>query len=206
MSASLLALLAIVLAAMLSPGPDMILITRYATRSLAAAAGCIAGITLGIACHLAFALTGLAAIARLQPALLGAVGVLGACWLAWLGFGALRSSGALSLQAAAAPGPAMLGTPFLAGLLSNLLNVKVLLMMLALFTELLPPELPLAMRLMGAGAVLIEVLLVWGLFAALLRLAPVRERLERMARGLDRIFGMLLLLMAALVLAGSLGR
>ena len=194
----LAALLLVVLAAMLSPGPDMLLIARYALGDRpGTAALCIAGITAGIGVHLLFALTGLAAIAAAAPALLEIVGWLGALWLAWLGISALRSTGAFSLAGARDDAPSAL--PFMAGFLSNLLNVKVLLMMLALFTELLDPAAPLATRLLGAALLMLEVALVWSIFARLVRLPAVVTFVERNARTLDRIFGALLLGIAILV-------
>ena len=192
------ALLLVVLAAMASPGPDMLLVARYALRSGAGAAlACIAGIVLGIAAHLAFALTGLATLARTAPGLLDAVRLAGAAWLAWLGIGALRATGGFRLETAggAPAGP----PPFLAGLLSNLLNVKVLLMMLALFTQLLGPSAPLAARLLGAGLLLLEVFTVWSAFAVLVRRPAVVRFVERRAATLDHLFGGLLLLLAVLV-------
>lgn len=195
------ALLLVVLAAMASPGPDMLLIARYALRAgLGAAFACILGIVLGIGAHLAFALTGLAALASAAPELLDFVRWAGAGWLAWLGVGALRATGGFRIDASAnaAGGP----PPFLAGLLSNLLNVKVLLMMLALFTELLGPTTSLGVRLLGAGLLILEVALVWSLFALLVRRPAVVAFVERRAAALDHLFGGLLLIIAGLVAFG----
>jgi len=192
---------------MASPGPDMLLVARHAIRGgMPLALACIAGIVVGIGFHLVFALTGLAAIARLQPELLGAMRWLGAAWLVWLGLGALRSGGSFSFSAGSDPrgpgrGPGS-GAAFLAGLLCNLLNVKVLLMMLALFTELLDPTAPLALRLTGAGLVLLEVALVWTAFARLIRREGIAGWLEARARWLDRVFGVLLLAIAVPVAIG----
>ena len=203
----LIALLLVVLAAMASPGPDMLLVARHAIRGgMPLALACIAGIVAGIGFHLAFALTGLAAIARLQPELLGTMRWLGAAWLVWLGLSALRSGGGFSFSATNEPagpdqGPGS-GDAFLAGLLCNLLNVKVLLMMLALFTELLDPTAPLPLRLTGAGLVLLEVALVWTAFARLIRSPGIAGWLEARAQRLDRVFGILLLAIAVPVAIG----
>lgn len=192
----LAALLGIVLLAMASPGPDMILVARYALRGPAPAFACIAGIVTGIAAHLTFALTGLATLAATAPALLEVVRWAGAAWLAWLGISALRSRGGFRF---ADPGIEAGPHPFVAGAVSNLLNVKVLLMMGALFTELLDPASDLSVRLLGAGLLVVEVALVWSAFALLIRHRPVARWLEARALGLDRIFGTVLLLLAVLV-------
>ena len=85
---------------------------------------------LGISAHSLFALTGLAALTQLHPKALAAMTVLGALWLSYLAYHALQSQGALRLSAVDAP---KTGLPlaFLSGLLSNLLNAKVLLKMVA---------------------------------------------------------------------------
>ena len=187
-----------VLAAMMSPGPDMLLIARYSLGTRPGAASlCIAGITAGIALHLTFALTGLAAIAASAPEALDVLGWLGAIWLAWLGIAALRSKGGFSLESAEREPPSAL--PFVAGFLSNLLNVKVLLMMLALFTEMLGPEVPLPSRLTAAGVLLLEVVVVWSVFARLVRQPAIVRFVERNARMLDQGFGATLLAIAMLI-------
>ena len=187
-----------VFAAMMSPGPDMLLIARYSLGERPGVASlCIAGITAGIALHLTFALTGLAAVAASAPEVLEFLGWLGAMWLAWLGIAALRSKGGFSLESAEGEPPSAL--PFVAGFLSNLLNVKVLLMMLALFTELLGPAAPLSSRLTAAGLLLLEVVVVWSVFARLVRQPAIIRFVERNARMLDRGFGATLLGIAMLI-------
>ena len=75
----------VVFAAMMSPGPDMLLVARYSLGThRGTVALCIAGITTGIGLHLTLALTGLAAIAATAPDALDVLRWLGALWLAWL--------------------------------------------------------------------------------------------------------------------------
>lgn len=188
----------VVFAAMMSPGPDMLLVARYSLGThRGTVALCIAGITTGIGLHLTLALTGLAAIAATAPDALDVLRWLGALWLAWLGFAALRSTGAFSLTGELENPPNAL--PFLTGLLSNLLNVKVLLMMLALFTELLDPTAPLPIRLAAAGLLMLEVAIVWTVFARLVRRPAIVSFVERNAHRLDQVFGTTLLGLAILV-------
>ena len=86
-----LALLGVWIAAICSPGPDLLCLTRIATRSrvrgLAAAAGSGAGIVVG----LARALAGLGALLAAAPWLLALLQIAGGAYLLWLGFSALRA-------------------------------------------------------------------------------------------------------------------
>ena len=200
----LLSLVLIVLFAMLSPGPDMVLLTRFSLGPVPRQADlCVAGIVLGISAHSLFALTGLAALTQLHPKALAAMTVLGALWLSYLAYHALQSQGALRLSAVDTP---KTGLPlaFLSGLLSNLLNAKVLLMMVALFTELLPPTATLGQRLLGVLVLGIEVAMVWLLFVRLIRRPALREAIERYGSWVDRAFGALLLVLAVLFMLSAL--
>lgn len=200
----LLSLVLIVLFAMLSPGPDMVLLTRFSLGPRPRQADlCVVGIVLGIAAHSLFALTGLAALATLHPQALALMTLLGALWLSYLAYHALQSHGALRLSGMADPKPG-LTLAFLAGLLSNLLNAKVLLMMVALFTELLPPTAPLGQRLLGVALLAVEVTVVWLTFVRLIRRPTLRALIERYGLWIDRVFGALLLVLAVLFMLSAL--
>jgi threonine/homoserine/homoserine lactone efflux protein len=129
--AALLAWTALALAATLSPGPDTILVASHGARGglragLAAAAGIVAG---------GFYYAGLIGFGALNvlvaiPALFAAVKIIGALYLAWLGFGLIR--GALRGEADAKPAkPVELSQPFMQAFLTNALNPKVALFYLA---------------------------------------------------------------------------
>lgn len=134
-----------------TPGPDMLLI---ASRSLSQ--GRMAGLVtyLGIACGSylqAFAAAlGLSQLFLLVPAAYDVLRWIGAAYLAWLAFVTLR---------AATPLASGIGTQprwpyrriFLQGFLTNLLNPKMALFMLALLPQFLKPE---------AGSVLLQVMVL----------------------------------------------
>ena len=77
-------------------------------------------------------------------------------------------------------------------------------MMVALFTELLPPTATLGQRLLGVLVLGIEVAVVWLLFVRLIRRPALREAIERYGSWVDRAFGALLLVLAVLFMLSAL--
>jgi threonine/homoserine/homoserine lactone efflux protein len=121
------------------PGMDMAFVLANAlTRGLGASLAAIAGVIAGAACHVVLAVLGVAAILQLWPALFNAVLVAGALYVAWLGWGLLRcTEGAFQVVAT---GDSKTGSVFLQGMLTNVLNPKTCVFMLAIFPQFLKPE------------------------------------------------------------------
>jgi len=152
-------LVAFVLA--VTPGADMALVTKNAiVRGHAAALRTTLGICLGCAVHAFASSLGLSMILARSAIAFETVKLIGAAYLVWLGFSALRTAarGAAELRSA---GPA--GTSagavrdrgrsgFVEGFLSNVLNPKV-----ALFYMLVVPQF-----IDAGGDVLLQTLLLAG--------------------------------------------
>jgi threonine/homoserine/homoserine lactone efflux protein len=121
----------------ITPGPDMLLIV---SRTLAGGAragfACLAGVELGCYVHAIAAALGLAGLIAVFPPLYDAVRLAGAAYLMWLAWNALRSKQAPALKAAR---PEHLGAVFAQGFLTNVLNPKVALFVLALFPQFVAP-------------------------------------------------------------------
>jgi threonine/homoserine/homoserine lactone efflux protein len=110
-----------------TPGPDMALFlqkTLSGGRSHGFAA--LAGAMTGIFAHTFAAAVGLSALIAASSRLYGALRIVGACYLLWLAYGALRHGAALRLQPRDGPS-ASLGKTYLTGLLINLTNPKIIL-------------------------------------------------------------------------------
>jgi threonine/homoserine/homoserine lactone efflux protein len=126
------------LALNLTPGADM---TYVLARSLAQGreAGLVSalGIAAGSAIHTLAAAVGLSALLLHSEAAFTAVKLGGACYLLWLAYKAIRDGGgAVSLGERP---PASLGRIFLAAALTNLLNPKVALFILAFLPQFVAP-------------------------------------------------------------------
>jgi threonine/homoserine/homoserine lactone efflux protein len=170
------------------PGPDAALIMRssLAHGRMAGLLTMLGGL-LGLSVHAAAAAIGLSALLVASPAAFTVVRALGICYLLWLGVHALLSGPAKAERPPeAAPGGSAIGH-VRRGLLSNLLNPKVLL----LFVTWLPQFLPahgeaLGSALLLSGIVALLYALWFSLYnlivdraGALLRTPRIRARIER---------------------------
>ncbi len=138
---ALLAFLPAALALNLTPGADMTFCLGQGLRGgPRAAIAASAGIALGCMVHVVIAALGLGALVNSHPAAFGAIRWAGVAYLLWLAFRTLTTPFAPPGTAGAAGGRA-----FLQGLLTNLLNPKVILFVLAFlpqFTDAARPLLP----------------------------------------------------------------
>ncbi|PTM42665.1 LysE family translocator [Bosea sp. 124] len=134
-----------------TPGPDMLLI---ASRSLGQGrmAGFLtyAGIATGSYLQAFAAALGLSQLFLLVPAAHDVLRWAGAAYLAWLAWTTLRAPGLLFSPEAGRP-PVPMRRIFVQGLLTNLLNPKMALFMLALLPQFLKPE---------AGSVALQVMVL----------------------------------------------
>ncbi len=118
----LVAYLAAVLVVVIAPGPDNILaISRGLSQGRAAAALSSLGAGLGIMCHTLAATLGLALVLQTSPWAFWAVKAAGAAYLLWLGYKAISSRSLISFAPTARQ---PLWRVFATGLLSNVLNPK----------------------------------------------------------------------------------
>ncbi len=148
----LLLYLPAVLLCIASPGPDMLLsVARGLGQGRLAALVSALGTGLGIACH--SLLVGLGLTALLQASVLAftVLKLAGAAYLVWLGVQAIRNRGLITLDAAQRlPLPRV----FLAGWVSNLLNPKVAVFVLAFIPQFVDASAgPVAGQIFGLGAV-----------------------------------------------------
>lgn len=186
-----------------SPGPDFAMVTRQ-TLAYGRTAGLWTawGIAAGIIFHVAYGLFGLGWLIAKFPALLDVLRYAGVAFLLWMGWGALHAQPA----DAAAPSPDR--TPaarenFRIGVLTNLLNPKATMFFVALFSAVITAQTPLLLRF-GLGAWIVAATGVWFSFVAVtFGQLRVRERLRHWAHWIDRIMGMILILLAlAMLLSG----
>ena len=152
LTAYLLAVLLVVMA----PGPDNILaISRGLSQGRGAAALSSIGAGMGIMVHTLAATLGLTLVIQASPLAFWAVKLLGAAYLLWLGVKALRARNLISFEPVARQG---LGRVFMTGLLSNVLNPKPGLFVLAFI-----PQFVSAQR----GSVPVQMLVYGAIFAVL---------------------------------------
>lgn len=134
-----------------TPGPDMLLIaSRSVSQGKASGFATLAGIQVGTYCHALAAALGLSQLFLVVPVAYDVVRYAGAAYLLYLAWQAFRSSGAI--QPPVAGGRRYpIGVVFRQGLLTNLLNPKMALFVLALFPQFVVPN---------AGSVAVQILLL----------------------------------------------
>jgi threonine/homoserine/homoserine lactone efflux protein len=194
-----------VVAIIVSPGPDTIVILRHAlTGGRGTGLAAVSGVQLGLLVHTALAVAGISILIASSPFLFRGLTVVGAAYLAWLGLQSLKGSGGLEVETGETPAGA--GQACREAALCNILNPKVILWYLALLPNFINPE---------AGGVTAQLIFLSALTIALnvLWQAPialaadgVRRWLGRpeVIRAVNRVSGLILLGMAALMLAQHL--
>lgn len=205
--ASLFATVAIAHAlAVMSPGPDLAVVTRQ-TLAHGRRAGLLTalGIASGISFHVAYGMFGLGWAIERFPALLGVLQAVGAALLLWIGWGAIRARPLADPAAlAASDGQRPAAGDFTIGLATNLLNVKAMLFFVALCSAVISGATATPVKL-GLGSWMIVTTGLWFSFVAWTLGHPaVRRRLLGVAHWIDRVMGVLLIVLGFGMLAALL--
>lgn len=157
--ADLAAIVLVNLAGAVTPGPDVVLLTRYATRSRKHAIAATFGILTGALFWITLTVLGAAALLTAFPWLLELIQVAGGTWIIFMGYTTARQGWHDRLNPPLDMDEAeeRLGTPrdsFFKGLTTNLSNPKIVLFLAALVAPLLPPS-------PGLGPAMIVIFALW---------------------------------------------
>jgi RhtB (resistance to homoserine/threonine) family protein len=185
--------------AVITPGPDFTLVMRNALahdRRIVLLTAL--GIATGIWVHVGYCMLGLAVLLSQSPLLFKGLRLLGGAYLVYMGISALRAKTAAPQNGVEAPPPETL-KPWAAwrmGFLCNILNPKVTLFILGLFTIVLAPDAPKSWQL-AFGLEMSSATFLWFAFVGLTIGNPaVKNRLGRFQGVMVKVMG------AALVLLG----
>lgn len=139
------------LALTMTPGPDMLLIaSRSIGQGRASGFATLAGIQAGTYCHALAAALGLSQLFLIVPLAYDVVRYAGAAYLLYLAWQTFRATGTAAVPSAGLQ-RYPIGVMFRQGLLTNLLNPKMALFVLALFPQFVRPE---------AGSVALQIMLL----------------------------------------------
>lgn len=137
---SLLAFAAIALGMVLTPGPNMVyLISRSICQGRAAGLISLAGVALGFVFYMLCAAFGITALVLAVPYAYDTVRIVGAAYLLWLAWQAVRPGGRSPFEVKDLPADST-GKLFAMGFLTNLLNPKIAVMYLSLLPQFIDPE------------------------------------------------------------------
>jgi len=182
------------LLAAMSPGPDLVMAIRNSlTYSRRTGLFTAVGFGLGIAVHVVYCIAGVAVLIAQSILLFNLVKLLGAAYLIYIGIQTLRSRGQPTVVEAT-PKESDL-TAFQAvqsGFLTNVLNPKVTLFFLSLFTLVVTPEVPTS-AVIVAGAVMVVNTMLWFSLVAICFTNPfARRQFDRYQEVFQLAFGTLL--------------
>lgn len=233
MDLSLLLTLAVIHAvALISPGPDFAIMVKIATQqSRSTAVAAAVGISIAILAHTILSLTGVSLLIKSSHTLYLLVQIVGASYLAWMGFGALRAGLAILakrkmsarvhvgtndavISASDAEGVASVAgglggvmsrrQGFLTGFYTNLLNPKALVFFLTLFSALITPSVTTSTKIASA-ILLLSLSLAWfGFLAVMLSKAQVQLKLQRLTPVIDAVIGVIFMSVALAIYSNLL--
>lgn len=188
--------------AVASPGPDFILVVKNSiSRGRRHGVATALGIAASIVLHTTYSLLGLALVISRSVLVFNVVKAVGACYLLWIGVRALLSSRASAADlppADAAPVPLLKSSA--QGFLTNALNPKATLLFLSLFSLVISPETPLAVKLVYGAEMTLATAAWFSFVSAFLTVPAVQRRYQAFGHWLDRVMGAVLLALGAKIL------
>jgi threonine/homoserine/homoserine lactone efflux protein len=194
-TAQVMALSGVILLGAMSPGPDFVIVTRSAALSgRRAGMACAVGIGAGVFAWSAVTAAGVAGLLAASAVAFTVVKLAGAAYLMLLGIRALLAArrGDYEDLAVSRPSATSPLRAFRQGLLTNLLNPKVVVFFIALVPQFLP-ESPTILDTIMLGAVAAMISVVW--FSVVANVVGSLRRLftkVRVRRTIDAIMGGLL--------------
>lgn len=189
----LLAVGLITLLAVISPGPDFAMVTRN-SYAFGRRTGLISslGIAAGVQVHVFYTVAGLAVLITRTPSLFMAMKLAGAAYLMYLGGQSLANRAPLKVECATGATPTA-WRAFGMGFLTNALNPKTMLFVVAVFTQVVQPGTSYYVNL-AYGFLMSLAHVVWFSLVALMFSQPtVRSAILARQRGADMMIGVALL-------------
>ena len=197
--------------ALLSPGPDFVLVVKSAIRNEGKnAIGVALGIASANALYIGLCLIGVGSILAASVTLMIALKVIGGVFLIYLAVQAIRASKSsynnldMAEHTNSKTVKATFFKEFITGFMSGILNPKNLLFYLSLFTVVLTPEVGFTFKL-GLGIWMISVVFLWDLSIIFLLSTPkVRTKFTKLAYYIDKVTGAILGLIGFAIVKSAL--
>ncbi len=185
---------------MLTPGPDMFLVMRNTlTRDRRSGGLTALGVLTGNLFHIGYCVLGIALLLSRSPVAYRVLRIASAIYLVYLGVQSLRG---VDTSHAAAPDTAPDRRPtnaYWQGFVNNVLNPKGSLFYLGVFSQLITPDMSLAQTTLLIAVMVGVSAAFWIVFVQTLHLPLIRTGLARSKVAIDRVFGVVLILIGAQV-------
>ncbi len=196
-------IMAVHLAAVISPGPNFLVITQTSIRdSRYSGLSSAVGVAFASALWALVALLGVSVLFETATWLYSLLKLLGGAYLIYLGVQSWRHSKKLLLSSEAPLATRSAWRSFRTGFLTNLTNPKAAVFFGSIFAALLSPSLPLWVRGAAVGLVFFNALWWYALVAVVFSARKVQQAYAKAKRYIDRaVGGFLVLLGLRLVLS-----
>ncbi len=183
------------LLAVISPGPDFIMITRnsliYSRRIGVYSA---VGLGLGILVHITYSLVGIGLLIAKSVLLFNIIKFLGAAYLIYIGYKSLGSkSSNLHLQNQDQKSDISRLSAVKIGFITNITNPKATLFFLSLFTLVINPNTPLSVKLFMGIEMSIVTVLWFALVAYLVSHHLIKNRISTVQHFAEKFIGIVLI-------------
>ncbi|WP_319243968.1 LysE family transporter [uncultured Propionivibrio sp.] len=200
------AVITVTLLAVISPGADFAMVTRNSMlRSRRAGLFTACGIALGVLVHVTYAIAGVSLLMAHATVLLPLIRAAGAAYLVYLGIGMLRARPADPGSPAPVSAALSDAAALRIGFLTNALNPKTTLFIISLFTQVIAPQTPLAIRL-AYGAFMSLAHLVWFMLVACAFSSAAAQAIASRCRHLiERAIGLVLVALGLALAVASTG-
>lgn len=185
------------LLAAISPGPDFVMAVRNSlTYSRKTGIWTAVGFGLGIGVHISYCVAGLAIIISKSILVFNTIKLLGAGYLIYIGLKSFFSkSSHIEIQQAEEKEDIPVFSAMRIGFLTNVLNPKVTLFFLGLFTLVISPDVPKSVLLAVSAIMIINTVLWFSLVAIFFTQKRVRSVYECFQGIFSKFFGGLLILL-----------
>jgi len=197
--------------ALISPGPDFFIVVRNSvagSRKLGFWTG--AGISAGLSVHVTYSVLGLGYVIASSVPVFTTIRYLGAAYLIYLGFKALRPGGSgLPTDMEKQPGDekSVSGTgilsAFRAGFITNVLNPKCTLFILSLFSTVIDKTTPVNVQVLYGCLMVLSTFCWFSLVSYIFSFSKTRNYFQRFAKTLNRCFGGILILFGSRLAIGD---
>jgi threonine/homoserine/homoserine lactone efflux protein len=175
----------------LTPGPDMTLfLSKTVAHGRRAGFAAFAGASTGLVVHTVLVAAGLSVLLAASVVAFTVLKVVGAAYLAYLAYDALRNGSSLSLDKGAAR-PESLASVYAKGLLVNLLNPKVIIFFVTFLPQFVAagdPHVPGKLLFLGFTFIVVNVPVSGGLILAGGHIARLLKGSKRITRFVDWLF------------------
>lgn len=201
---TLLILLPITLLAVISPGPDFIVVMKNALRSRASGYAATLGIALAIFIHVGYCIAGVGFVISQSIILFSVIKVIGALYLLYLAWQLVRSKPSkeqVEIQKDSVT--SNLFASFKEGFLANALNPKATLFFLAVYSQVVAPDTAILTQI-GYGAFMSMIAASWFCFLSWsVNIPKVRKNISRFEHRVNQALGVVLGMVGIKILTGS---